>query len=146
MGRRIAACAALLALMVTLSACCCKGGIVSTTPSAAAPKTTMIVAKPAHAGTVVVMSAPAGRAAPMGGMEHMAAAGPAREPAAKRMGSCKPYHNRNACYVSESDRDMGRTRDDLPPGGRCWDDDDSSKGSDGHHCGAGCSGCPKCDH
>jgi hypothetical protein len=32
---------------------------------------------------------------------------------------CIRYHDCTACYASEADRDMARTRDCLPPGGSC---------------------------
>jgi hypothetical protein len=80
MGRRIVACAALLALVVSLSACACpawtksgSGGAGSTSGSVCVPTKS----------------------------EH--------------------YNDCSACYRSEAERDMGRLRDDLPPGGCCCD-------------------------
>jgi len=125
--------------MVTLSACCCKGGIVSTKPGAAPPK--MVAAK-RSTSTVVVTSAPA--RAPV----RTAAAAPAPAPAARQKRPCTPYVDTSACYTSEADRDMGRLRDDLPPGGDCGPmaAHDGGMGGDGHKCGGKCGGCPKCGH
>lgn len=78
MGRRIAACAVLMALMVSLAACQCN--------RAAKPA----AGKPGASGGTVCVPTP-----------------------------CVKGHDCTACYKSEADKDMGRLKDDLPPGGCC---------------------------
>jgi hypothetical protein len=79
MGRRIAACAVLMALMVSLSACQCGKSSMSTAGGKAG----------SSGGSVCV---------PM---------------------PCTAHCDQTACYASEADRDMGRLKDNLPPGGCC---------------------------
>lgn len=89
MGRRIAACAVLMALMISLSACKCARGTTTASTSKATPAKAADGKVAASGGTICV---------PV---------------------PCVRGHDCTACYQSEADKHMDRLKDDLPPGGCC---------------------------
>lgn len=106
-----------------------------------------IVAGAALAALLVTLSACACRTAagprPAAGAKAAPVAKADARPAAKAAAPCRAIPDRTGCYVGESDRDMDRLRDDLPPGGRC-----SARGAMGSDkgCPGDCPGCPHCAH